>query len=79
MLSAHQDQENRTAYQAGNAKQQLPAKTSGTLYPKTPLKVPLNDENTTRVFAGRGTIAKGDNGLTKGNRAAMMTPGECSS
>lgn len=74
MLAAHQDQENRIAHQAGNAKQQLPAKTPGALYPKTPLKVPLNDENTTRVFAGKGTIAKGANSLTKGNRAAMMTP-----
>ncbi|KLU92271.1 hypothetical protein MAPG_11217 [Magnaporthiopsis poae ATCC 64411] len=32
---------------------QLTAKTPGALYPKTPLKVPLNDENTTTVF-GKG-------------------------
>ncbi|KAL0465790.1 hypothetical protein QR685DRAFT_126651 [Neurospora intermedia] len=73
MLRAHQDQENRIAHQAGNAKQ-LPGKTPGALYPKTPLKVPLNDENTTRVFAGKGTIAKGDNVFTKGTGANMMTP-----
>ena len=76
MFAAHQDQENRIAHQAGNAKQQLPAKTPGALYTKTPLKVPLNDENTTRVFGVKGTIAKGENGFTKGSRANMMTPGE---
>nr|CAD21416.1 hypothetical protein [Neurospora crassa] len=73
MLRAHQDQENRIAHQAGNAKQ-LPVKTHGALYPKTPLKVPLNDENTSRVFAGKGTIVKGDNVFTKGTGANMMTP-----
>ena len=73
MFAAHQDQENRIAQQAGNVKQ-LPAKAPGALYPKTPLKVPLKDENTTRVFGGKGTIAKGNNGFTKAN---MITPGEC--
>ncbi|KAH7632661.1 hypothetical protein B0T09DRAFT_380178 [Sordaria sp. MPI-SDFR-AT-0083] len=73
MFATQQDQENRIAHQAGITKQ-LPAKTPGALYPKTPLKVPLNDENTTRVFGGKGTIVKGDNGFTKGARANMMTP-----
>ncbi|KAJ9142679.1 hypothetical protein NKR23_g6973 [Pleurostoma richardsiae] len=46
MLAAH-DQENRVfGQQAGAAaKQQLQPKTPGARYPKTPLKVPLNDEN----------------------------------
>ncbi|KAI1319875.1 hypothetical protein F5Y16DRAFT_405803 [Xylariaceae sp. FL0255] len=67
MLAAR-DQENLTfSHQHGAAikQQQGHAKTPGARYPKTPLKVPLNDEN--------GTLAKGGakNLLTRGNENAM--------
>lgn len=88
MLSVHHDQENRVfAHQAGavtkqqNLQQQ---KTPGARFPKTPLKVPLNDENTTHILGGKSvlggrggnenirTIAKGGKGADKG---AFVTPG----
>ncbi|KAL2269699.1 hypothetical protein VTJ83DRAFT_1883 [Remersonia thermophila] len=86
MLAAHHDQENRYAIQANAAKQHLQAKTPGARYPKTPLKVPLNDENAARVFNGKSvlggksnnenalTVGKGGNGLGKSGKMAMVTP-----
>ncbi|KAL2122317.1 hypothetical protein VTJ04DRAFT_2772 [Mycothermus thermophilus] len=86
MLAAHHDQENRYALQANAPKQQLQAKTPGARYPKTPLKVPLNDENAARVFNGKGvlqgkgnnentiTLGKGANGLGKTGKLAAVTP-----
>ncbi|KAK3945793.1 hypothetical protein QBC46DRAFT_301939 [Diplogelasinospora grovesii] len=91
MLTARlQDQENLFSQQAGAAtskQQQLQSKGPGTRYPKTPLKVPLNDENAN--FGGgksalrtKGnnenivTIGKGGNGLTKPGKANLMTPAE---
>ncbi|KAL1839349.1 hypothetical protein VTJ49DRAFT_1617 [Mycothermus thermophilus] len=86
MLAAHHDQENRYALQANAAKQQLQAKTPGARYPKTPLKVPLNDENAARGFNGKSvlggkgnnenalTVGKGGNGLGKSGKMTMVTP-----
>ncbi|KAK3327498.1 hypothetical protein B0T19DRAFT_164588 [Cercophora scortea] len=88
MLAAHHDQENRFGHTAVSSKQQQQAKTPGARYPKTPLKVPLNDENTNHGFGGKSalrtkgnnenitTIGKGGNGLGKANKSAMMTPAE---
>lgn len=85
MLAAHHNQENVYTHQAGASKQQLQAKTPGARFPKTPLKVPLNDENATNVFGGKSvlrtkgkdentmTVAKGGNAAGKQGRA-MMTP-----
>jgi hypothetical protein len=64
MLAAHHDQENLVfAHQAGAAaKQQNQAaraahpKTPGARFPKTPLKIPLNDENANRGFAGKSVL-----------------------
>ncbi|KAK4230372.1 hypothetical protein QBC38DRAFT_40720 [Podospora fimiseda] len=84
MLAAHRDQENVYIHQAGNSKQQ--AKTPGARFPKTPLKVPLNDENTNHGFGGKSvlqtkgnkennlTVGKGGNGLGKPGKQALMTP-----
>jgi len=87
MLAAHHDQENVVAHHhAGASKQQLQAKTPGMRYPKTPLKVPLNDENAHRGFGGKSvlqtksnnenitTVGKGGNGFAKPGRANLVTP-----
>ncbi|KAJ4306610.1 hypothetical protein N0V88_001415 [Collariella sp. IMI 366227] len=85
MLAAHHDQENVYTHQAGASKQQLQAKTPGARYPKTPLKVPLNDENTNHGFGGKSvlrakgnnenilTVGKGGNGIKSG-KEALVTP-----
>ena len=87
MLAAHHDQENVYTHQAGASKQQLQAKTPGARYPKTPLKVPLNDENANNhgfngksVLRGKGnnenmlTVGKGGNAFAKSGKQAMVTP-----
>ncbi|KAL2025011.1 hypothetical protein VTK56DRAFT_13 [Thermocarpiscus australiensis] len=88
MLAAHHDQENLFAHQAGASKQQLQAKTPGARFPKTPLKVPLNDENANYGLGGKSvlrtkgnnenvaTVGKGGNGLGKSGKQAMITPAE---
>ncbi|KAK0636292.1 hypothetical protein B0T17DRAFT_613049 [Bombardia bombarda] len=88
MLAAHRDQENRVVSQAGSSKPQLQARTPGVRYPKTPLKVPLNDENMIRGFGGKSalrtkgnnenvtTIGKGGNGLGKSGKSNFATPAE---
>ncbi|KAK4039810.1 hypothetical protein C8A01DRAFT_46770 [Parachaetomium inaequale] len=86
MLAAHHDQENVYTHHAGASQQQLQAKTPGARYPKTPLKVPLNDENANHGFNGKSvlrgkgnnentlTVGKGANGLGKSGKMAMVTP-----
>jgi hypothetical protein len=86
MLAAHHDQENLFTHQAGASKQQLQAKTSGARFPKTPLKVPLNDENVNHGFGGKSvlkakgnnenvvTVGKGSNGLGKSGKPGLVTP-----
>ncbi|KAL2262915.1 hypothetical protein VTK26DRAFT_8964 [Humicola hyalothermophila] len=88
MLAAHHDQENIYTHQAGASKQQLQAKTPRARYPKTPLKVPLNDENANHGFGGKSvlrtkannenvmTVGKGGNGLGKSGKQALVTPAE---
>ncbi|KAM7209225.1 hypothetical protein V8F20_000563 [Naviculisporaceae sp. PSN 640] len=71
MLAAHrEDQENRLSHLAGPSKQQL-AKTPGARYPKTPLKVPLNDENANNGFGGGKSVLR-----TKGNNENITTVGK---
>ena len=49
---------------------QRPPKTPGARYPKTPLKVPLNDENAAHVVGG----AKGNlTGRARGNENVLTT------
>ena len=81
MLAAKHEQENVYTHQAGASKQQLQAKTPGARFPKTPLKVPLNDENANHAFGGKSALrTKGNNEnlatISKGGKAgrAMMTP-----
>ncbi|SPQ21593.1 865b6a4c-fd55-40fe-b9bb-e937a836b930 [Thermothielavioides terrestris] len=84
MLAAHHDQENVYTHQAGASKQQLQAKTPGARYPKTPLRIPLKDENAHHGFGGKTkgnnennlTIGKGTAGLGKSGKPAMVTPAE---
>ncbi|KAK4105118.1 hypothetical protein N658DRAFT_443256 [Parathielavia hyrcaniae] len=88
MLAGHHDQENLLAYQAGSSKQPLQAKTPGARYPKTPLKIPLNDENVTHGFNGKSvlrdkghnenilTVGKGGNAPGKSGKLGMVTPAE---
>ena len=63
MLAAR-DQENRVfAHQAGGAaKQQSLQKTPGARFPKTPLKIPLNDENAPRVLGAKTGVVERTNG-----------------
>lgn len=83
MFAAH-DQENLVSIHqtAANTKQQqnartLPPKTPGNRYPKTPLKVPLNDENTTRgLGAGKSVLGTSKPKL---DRSQFVTPGGNSS
>lgn len=89
MLAAHQDQENLAfSHQAGAvAKQQqqtqgfrtLQPKTPGTRYPKTPLKIPLNDENATHGLGGKSVLRAKDNNeniatIGKGGKSNFVTP-----
>ena len=57
----------------------LQPKTPGNKYPKTPLKVPLNDENVPTGFGGKTGKGKGWEGLATGKNAtfdknAFVTP-----
>lgn len=71
MLAAHrEDQENRFSHLAGPSKQQL-AKTPGARFPKTPLKVPLNDENANIGFGGGKSVLR-----TKANNENITTVGK---
>lgn len=76
MLAAH-DQENLVSIHqtAVNNKQQgttrgLQPKTPGARHPKTPLKVPLNDENAARGLGGKGVLVN----KTKSDRSQWVTP-----
>ena len=74
MLAAHHDQENVFVHHAGATKQQLQAKTSGARFPKTPMKVPLNDENANHGFGGKSLLQTKGNGLGKSGKTNMVTP-----
>lgn len=74
MLAAHHDQENLVQSHQVPAKsgsRQLAPKTPGPRYPKTPLKIPLNDENVP-VTGGKGILGGGKNTATK--KQALATP-----
>ena len=85
MLAAHHDQENVYTHQAGASKP-LQAKTPGARYPKTPLKIPLNDENANHGFNGKSvlrgkgnnenllTVGNGGNAAGKSGKLGMVTP-----
>ena len=89
MLAAHKDQENLAfSHQAGAvAKQQqqaqgfrtLQPKTPGARYPKTPLKIPLNDENATQGLGGKSVLRPKNNNenmatIGKGGKSSFVTP-----
>lgn len=82
-MLAHRDQENLVhSHQTAAASKplnqslrQLQPKTPGTRIPKTPFKVPLNDENDPLTFGKktiRGNTKKNDN--TKPAKDAFLTP-----
>lgn len=86
-MFAARDQENLVHghHQAAAAKplnqstRSLQPKTPGAKYPKTPLKIPLNDENAPAGFGGKSVKGKGLEGLTvkKGatfDKNAFVTP-----
>lgn len=56
------------------------AKTSGNKYPKTPLKIPLQDENAPGGFGGKSAKGKGLEGFATGKKGttfdknAFVTP-----
>ncbi|KAI0012837.1 hypothetical protein F4779DRAFT_535245 [Xylariaceae sp. FL0662B] len=58
--------------QQGQVNRQLQPKTPGARYPKTPIKVPLNDENGTHAVGGGKSIM---GGRSKGNENVMTTKG----
>lgn len=76
MFAAH-DQENLVAMHqtAATTKQQnartLQPKTPGARFPKTPLKIPLNDENVARGAGGKSILTN----KTKADRPQFVTPG----
>lgn len=91
MLAAHKDQENLAfSHQAGAAAKQqqqqqnqgfrtLQPKTPGARYPKTPLKIPLNDENATHGLGGKSVLRPKNNNenittLGKGGKSNFVTP-----
>ncbi|KAB5563294.1 hypothetical protein GE09DRAFT_961038 [Coniochaeta sp. 2T2.1] len=91
MLAAHQDQENLAfSHQAGAAAKQqqqnqgfrtLQPKTPGARYPKTPLKIPLNDENATHGLGGKSVLRPKNNNenmttMGKGGKSSFVTPME---
>lgn len=76
MLAAH-DQENLVSiYQAASSNKQqgttrgLQPKTPGARYPKTPLKVPLNDENAVRGLGGKSILANN----ARADKSQWVTP-----
>jgi hypothetical protein len=51
----------------------LQPKTPGNKYPKTPLKIPLNDENVPMSFGGKSAKGKGaENLVTGGKKGATV-------
>lgn len=75
MLAAHHDQENLVLHQSVNGGKPVPhgtrhlqPKTPGARYPKTPLKVPLNDENAVHVLGGKSIL--GGRSRAAGNEPA---------
>ncbi|ORY72010.1 uncharacterized protein BCR38DRAFT_405024 [Pseudomassariella vexata] len=67
------DQENLVAHHHnGVALKQQQARTPGARYPKTPAKIPLNDENANHMVGGAKSIL---GGRTKGNENAMTSKG----
>lgn len=79
-MLAHRGQENLTQGRVVRSKQQQ--RTPGTRFTKTPLKVPLNDENAPTTLPGKSGVggmvkAGGDQKMTtrgKGAREALGTP-----
>jgi hypothetical protein len=76
MLAARADQENavhpQAAKQMNQAIKGLNAKTPGNRAPKTPFKIPLNDENVT-FHAGKSAVkANGKGGGEKGLTAKKV-------
>ncbi|KAK8101536.1 uncharacterized protein PG998_007051 [Apiospora kogelbergensis] len=68
------DQENLVAHHHNGAalKQQQANRPAGSRYPKTPVKIPLNDENASHVLGGAKSIL-GNGNRTKGNENVMGT------
>ncbi|KAG4439738.1 hypothetical protein IFR05_004760 [Cadophora sp. M221] len=79
-MFAARDQENLVHghHQAAAAKplnqstRGLQPKTPGAKYPKTPLKIPLNDENAPAGFGGKSIKGKGLEGLVTGKKGATF-------
>ncbi|KAI1075231.1 hypothetical protein F5B20DRAFT_560499 [Whalleya microplaca] len=59
--------------QQGSTNRQLQPKTPGARYPKTPIKIPLNDENGAHAVGGAKSVM---GGRSKGTENAMTTRGK---
>ncbi|KAH7033318.1 uncharacterized protein B0I36DRAFT_348390 [Microdochium trichocladiopsis] len=84
-MFAARDQENLAFHRQNNAAMKQLQKTPGAQYPKTPIRVPLNDENAAHAIKGAKSIAGPRNGnenvltskANKGlNKSQFMTPME---
>ncbi|CAI4210446.1 unnamed protein product [Parascedosporium putredinis] len=76
MLAAHRDQENlvhsRQVPTKDVASKNIAPRTPGARYPKTPLKIPLNDENGAQATGAKGLLPTGKN--TMGKKQPTATP-----
>ncbi|KAF3760274.1 hypothetical protein M406DRAFT_65435 [Cryphonectria parasitica EP155] len=68
-MFAARDQENLVSHNQGTLRGLQP-KTPGARYPKTPLKIPLNDENTARGLGGKSVLEA----KAKTDRSQWVTP-----
>lgn len=71
LVSIHQTAANNKQLNQNNGARALQPKTPGAHYPKTPLKIPLNDENVVRGFGGGKSVLAGK---TNGDRSQWVTP-----
>lgn len=78
-MSSHQAGAAAKQQQQNQSFRTLQPKTPGARYPKTPLKIPLNDENATHVFGGKSALRPKDNNenitaVGKGGKSTFVTP-----
>lgn len=71
LVSIHQTAANNKQLNQNNGARALQPKTPGARYPKTPLKIPLNDENVVRGFGGGKSVLAGK---TNGDKSQWVTP-----
>lgn len=79
-MFAARDQENVAFHRQNNAAMKQLQKTPGARYPKTPIKVPLNDENAAHAIKGAKSIGGSRIGgnenimASKASKSQFVTP-----